>query len=259
MVEPDEGGLAGFTIYLDLNQNGILDEGEPTSITDPEGRYNFVNLPVARDENGNLQPYVVRQVPQPGFTQSTPDAVVTLVEGESASFVNIGNAPGSLAGAPPTSITPQAPPVITPPPGNGGTTTDGTNNVLTSDESVIGDAGSEPEVGGNTGGLDNVLTSDESVIGDAQTEPEVDESNEDELSSDESIVGESQTEAGDGDLSASSLNAFDPLTNPGVSADGGEEFRTISSLEDSEFGASTIALEDLETDSLIDVFAATEF
>lgn len=99
LVEPDEPGLAGFTVYLDLNQNSILDEGEPTSMSDPAGRYNFVNLPVLRDDSGNLLSYVVREVPQPGFTQTTPDPVVTLVEGESANFVNIGNA----LGAPPPS------------------------------------------------------------------------------------------------------------------------------------------------------------
>jgi uncharacterized protein (DUF2141 family) len=95
LVEPDEPGLPGFTVYLDLNQNSILDEGEPTSMTDPTGRYDFVNLPVLRDDSGNLLAYVVREVPQPGFTQTTPDAVVTLVEGESANFVNIGNALGA--------------------------------------------------------------------------------------------------------------------------------------------------------------------
>jgi hypothetical protein len=109
LVDPDEPGLPGFTVYLDLNQNSILDEGEPSSITDAAGRYDFVNLPVLRDDSGNLLSYVVREVPQPGFTQTTPDPVVTLVEGESANFVNIGNA---LGAAPPTDplTNPAAPP-----------------------------------------------------------------------------------------------------------------------------------------------------
>jgi hypothetical protein len=96
LVDPDEPGLAGFTVYLDLNENSTLDEGEASSVTNAEGRYDFVNLPVRTDESGNLLPYVVRQVQQPGFTQTTPDPVVTLVEGESANFVNIGNAPGTV-------------------------------------------------------------------------------------------------------------------------------------------------------------------
>ncbi|NEP46058.1 MAG: hypothetical protein F6K35_45400 [Okeania sp. SIO2H7] len=167
LVDPDEGGLAGFTVYLDVNENSILDEGEPSSVSDPEGRYSFVNLPVRRDDSGNLLPYVVRQVPQPGFTQTTPDAVITLVEGESANFVNIGNAPGAVA--------PSA----------------------------------------------------------------------------EGAAGEAQTEA-------SSLSAFDPITNPGVGVSDGEEFRTISSVSDEGLGSASIALEEPEADNLVEVFAFSE-
>jgi hypothetical protein len=103
-------------------------------------------LPVRTDDSGNLLAYVVRQVQQPGFTQTTPDPVVTLVEGESANFVNIGNAPGV---------------------------------------------------------------------------------------------------------------AQDPLTNPGEVQD--EGMMTASSLNSGDLGSATIALDNSETDNLIDVFAATEF
>ena len=67
--DPDESGLAGITIYLDLNHNGSVDDGEPTTLTaeddpattdvDETGRYQFVGL-----LPGN---YDVREVVLSGF------------------------------------------------------------------------------------------------------------------------------------------------------------------------------------------------
>ena len=31
--DPDEPGLAGVTVYADLNRNGVLDQGEPRTVT----------------------------------------------------------------------------------------------------------------------------------------------------------------------------------------------------------------------------------
>ncbi|RKZ90866.1 MAG: hypothetical protein DRR19_08820 [Candidatus Parabeggiatoa sp. nov. 1] len=49
----NESGIAGVTIYLDLNDNGALDEGEPRQVTDETGKYQFSNLKVGT--------YVVRE------------------------------------------------------------------------------------------------------------------------------------------------------------------------------------------------------
>ena len=63
--EPDDGEyLAGWTIYLDLNGNGRLDAGEPSAVTDDEGRYSFTNL-----EDGT---YTVGEVLQSGWEQTYP-------------------------------------------------------------------------------------------------------------------------------------------------------------------------------------------
>ncbi|MGK7918977.1 MAG: SdrD B-like domain-containing protein, partial [Trichodesmium sp.] len=78
-------GLSNFTVYLDLDQNGIFDPDEPYRITNERGFYSFNTLPP--DE------YVVRVVPQPGFTLTTPDPVIVFTSGEDANFVNIGQAP----------------------------------------------------------------------------------------------------------------------------------------------------------------------
>ena len=48
---PDEPGLSGITVYLDINNNGLLDVGEPSAVTsidlyytpgvDEAGTYSF--------------------------------------------------------------------------------------------------------------------------------------------------------------------------------------------------------------------------
>lgn len=55
-----ETGLAGWTIYLDLNQNGLWDD-EPKTVTDGNGAYSFTGLLA-----GN---YSVREVQQEGWQQ----------------------------------------------------------------------------------------------------------------------------------------------------------------------------------------------
>ena len=60
----NDRGILGWTIYLDLNNNGQLDEGEPTTQTERTGEYWFMGL-----EAGT---YVVREVPQEGWTQTAP-------------------------------------------------------------------------------------------------------------------------------------------------------------------------------------------
>ena len=59
-----EEGLAGFTVFLDLNQNAQLDPNEPTQVTDASGNYRFIELAAGT--------YDVREVQQPGFVQTVP-------------------------------------------------------------------------------------------------------------------------------------------------------------------------------------------
>ncbi len=39
-----EQGMPGWDVFLDLNQNGQLDPGEPAQVTDSDGNYSFTNL-----------------------------------------------------------------------------------------------------------------------------------------------------------------------------------------------------------------------
>ncbi len=78
--DPGELGVSGVTVYLDQNDNGILDESEisTTSLTDDSGTTTI-------DETGqylfdNLLPgdYIVRQIIPGGYEQTAPDVVVAL-------------------------------------------------------------------------------------------------------------------------------------------------------------------------------------
>jgi hypothetical protein len=40
-VEP---GLAGRTVFIDLNADDTLDAGDPTAVTDANGNYTFANM-----------------------------------------------------------------------------------------------------------------------------------------------------------------------------------------------------------------------
>jgi hypothetical protein len=110
---PLEPGLPNWTIYLDTDNNGKLDPGEPYTTTDVNGRYGFVNL----------QPgtYTVAEVQQSGWTEKGPAPVPpgtysqTLVAGQVATGLDFGNQqnpPGPQIGPPPSS-TPDQPPVFT--------------------------------------------------------------------------------------------------------------------------------------------------
>ncbi len=57
-------GLAGRTVYMDQNNNGVLDSGEPSTTTGPAGEYRFMHLVAGT--------YVVRQVVPSGWSQTHP-------------------------------------------------------------------------------------------------------------------------------------------------------------------------------------------
>ncbi|ELS01946.1 RHS repeat-associated core domain protein [Xenococcus sp. PCC 7305] len=75
--DDSEPGLAGVTVYLDSNNNGVLDLEEPTQVTaeddptttdiDETGQYEFNNLPA--------DTYIVREVVPVGFEQTFPSSL----------------------------------------------------------------------------------------------------------------------------------------------------------------------------------------
>jgi len=105
--DPDEPGLPGVTIYLDLNDNGVLNDGEPTTLTMED------NPDTDFDESGlywleELRPdtYVIREVVPDEFMQSFPanggEHVVELASGDIVEGIDFGNEeilPASVHGA----------------------------------------------------------------------------------------------------------------------------------------------------------------
>jgi len=91
-----EPGLGGVTVYLDLNNNGALDSGEPNTVTlndDPAtpnvseaGQYQFTGLSAGT--------YTVREVVPAGLAQTFPTGgahTVTVAAGQTVEGIDFGN------------------------------------------------------------------------------------------------------------------------------------------------------------------------
>ena len=87
-----EPTLTGVTIYLDTDNNGILDEGEPSQETDSNDRYLFEGLQAGT--------YTVREIVPDGFTQTAPTDgayTVTLNDDEAIADLDFGNVSEMIA------------------------------------------------------------------------------------------------------------------------------------------------------------------
>ncbi|MCL1474338.1 S8 family serine peptidase [Argonema antarcticum] len=65
-LDAGESGLANWTIFLDENQNGQLDAGEESTVTNANGEYEFTDL--------DLGTYTVAEVLKDGWVQTYPGA-----------------------------------------------------------------------------------------------------------------------------------------------------------------------------------------
>jgi len=85
-VDGTEARLSGWEIYLDTNNNGVWNTGEPKTTTRSDGCYRFINLTPGT--------YRVREVPQTGWQQTWPTSgyyTVTLAAGQWFSEGYFGN------------------------------------------------------------------------------------------------------------------------------------------------------------------------
>jgi hypothetical protein len=84
----DEPGFPGVTIYIDRNNNGVLDVGEPSDVTDALGDYSI---------QAEIGVHIVREVVPAATFQTFPPSgfhrVVLQVEDEVVNNVDFGNKP----------------------------------------------------------------------------------------------------------------------------------------------------------------------
>jgi serine-aspartate repeat-containing protein C/D/E len=62
--DPNEPGISGWTIFLDRDADGVLDDEELSTQTDAEGRYTFTDLLPGV--------YTVSEIQKSGWTQTSP-------------------------------------------------------------------------------------------------------------------------------------------------------------------------------------------
>jgi hypothetical protein len=75
----------GKTVFLDSNNNGRLDSGEKSTVTDKNGNFSFTGLAAGT--------YHVRRVFPSGYTYSTSLVDVVLASGQVFANVAIGSTP----------------------------------------------------------------------------------------------------------------------------------------------------------------------
>ncbi len=75
----DEVGLAGWKIFLDLDNDGQWDNGENFAMTDSDGKYALSVIPDADRSDPDNDPYLVREVQQNGWQQTTANPAPILI------------------------------------------------------------------------------------------------------------------------------------------------------------------------------------
>ena len=83
-----DSNLTNWTVYIDANNNGVLDTGESRVVTDASGNYQFTGLAAGS--------YVVREVLQSGWSQTTASSITVVASGTSSfGGNNFGNSPAT--------------------------------------------------------------------------------------------------------------------------------------------------------------------
>jgi len=81
-----EEGMGGVTIYLDLNNNGSRDPGEPARLTAPDGSYSFTDLKAG-------QVCTVRQITPAGYQQISGPYTIVVGDNIPMMPLDFGNRP----------------------------------------------------------------------------------------------------------------------------------------------------------------------
>ena len=89
----DEAGLGNWKIFLDLDNDGQWDIGEAFDMTDADGKYALSVIPDSDRSDPDNDPYIVREVQQAGWTQTTvnPAPIVITALDPKETNVDFGN------------------------------------------------------------------------------------------------------------------------------------------------------------------------
>ena len=82
--QPGEPGIGNVTIFIDADNDGVLDTGETSRLTASDGSFTFPNLVPGT--------YVVREVVPNGFRPTTPQSLAVTVSNNDAR-ITFGNSP----------------------------------------------------------------------------------------------------------------------------------------------------------------------
>ena len=85
-------GLAGWTVFLDINNNSSIDPAEPTTLTNASGRYSFSNVPAGDYEVTEVQPAGWDVSPTFDIKQTATVAALTSVSQDFANFSLVNGA-----------------------------------------------------------------------------------------------------------------------------------------------------------------------
>ncbi len=88
-----EKGLSGWTIYIDKNRDGVFDVGEESTVTAADGSYSFSVIPDSNTSTPEIDSYLIREVAQNGWKQTTfdPAAIEISAADPTETNVNFGN------------------------------------------------------------------------------------------------------------------------------------------------------------------------
>ena len=85
----DESGLSGWTIFIDRDNDGTLDPGEVSTVTGKGGTYSFSVTPDADPSDPDNDPYLIREVQQTGWHQTTANPAPILISAADPREMNV--------------------------------------------------------------------------------------------------------------------------------------------------------------------------
>jgi uncharacterized repeat protein (TIGR01451 family) len=85
----DEPGMSGWTVFIDKDKDGTFDAGEVSTVTGKGGSYSFSVTPDADPSDPDNDPYLIREVQQAGWVQTTANPPAILISAADPREMNV--------------------------------------------------------------------------------------------------------------------------------------------------------------------------